>query len=262
MLKKIRFPIRFKILLTLLVVITMVVSMITFIMANLFHADKTTYIKDLTVTIASNQAEKTRVILEGYRKELSIFSQLMLDRSIPSGSRNRLLQKAFVNFKEFVAVTLYQPERDPVTIFDDEALTAAGLDRSFLDQSQATHPLPLQEIRSGRTYIINATLHKTLPLLLLAINPEDGPQFKLANGAGVGLLGAGRSPTRPFRRIGFREGLRQADRFGKADRLDRSRWRGRRRDRVVRHRKGRWLGARIGRTDGRKFGRGGGLTKG
>ncbi len=182
MLNKIRFPIRFKILLTLLVVITIVVSMITFIMANLFHADKTTYIKDLTVTIASNQAEKTHVLLEGYRKELTIFSELMLDRSIPAGSRNRLLQRAFVNFREFVAVTLYQPDRDPVTIFDDEALTSVGLDRTFLDRCQTAYPLPLQKIRSGETYIVNATLHKTLPLLLLAINLEDKKTSTVASG--------------------------------------------------------------------------------
>ena len=144
MLKKFRFPIRFKILLTLLVVITMVVSMITFIMANLFHADKTAYIKDLTSTIASNQAEKTRALLEGYSKELGIFSQLMLDRSIPAGARTRLLQRSFVDFKEFVAVTLYQPDRDPVTIFDAEALKEVGLDRTFLDQSQSAHHALLQ----------------------------------------------------------------------------------------------------------------------
>ena len=171
--KRFRFPIRFKILLTLLVVITLVVSMITFIMANLFHADKTAYIKDLTSTIASNQAEKTRVLLEGYRKDLGLFSQLMLDRSIPSSSRNRLLQQSFVNFREFVAVTLYQPDRDPVTIFDAEVLKNVGLDRSFLDQCQAAHPLPLAEIRSGRTHIINATCSKALPLLMVAINFDE-----------------------------------------------------------------------------------------
>ncbi|MBE0501717.1 MAG: HAMP domain-containing protein [Desulfuromonadales bacterium] len=173
MLNKFRFPIRFKILLTLLVVITLVVSMITFIMANLFHADKTTYIKDLTSTIASNQAEKTRVLLEGYRKDLGLFSQLMLDRSIPSTSRNRLLQQSFVNFREFVAVTLYQPDRDPVTIFDAEALRSVGLDRSFLDQCQSAHPLPLAEIRSGQTHIINATCSTAFPLLMVAINFEE-----------------------------------------------------------------------------------------
>ncbi len=106
MLKNFRFPIRFKILLTLLVVITLVVSMITFIMANLFHSDKTSYIKDLTATTASNQAEKTRALLDGYHDELEIFTRLMLERSIPASARNRLLQKTFVDFEEFVAVTL------------------------------------------------------------------------------------------------------------------------------------------------------------
>ena len=182
MLKKFRFPIRFKILLTLLVVITMVVSTITFVMANLFHSDKTAYIKDLTSTIASNQAEKTRALLDGYSSELKTFTRLMLDRSIPAGSRNRLLQRSFVDFKEFVAVTLYQPDRDPVTIFDAEALTAVGLDRSFLEQYQTTHPLPLQEIKNGQTYIVNATLDKNLPLLLIAFSPKNEKESTVVAG--------------------------------------------------------------------------------
>jgi signal transduction histidine kinase len=182
MLKNMRFPIRFKILLTLLVVITIVVSTITFIMANLFHADKTAYIKDLTSTIASNQSEKTRALLEGYRKELGFFTQLMLDRSIPAASRNRLLQKYFVDFKEFVAITLYQPDRAPVTIFDAEALNAAGLTREFLDQCQTANPLPLDEIRKGGNYIINATCDKNLPMLLIAINAKSDGDATVASG--------------------------------------------------------------------------------
>ena len=182
MLKNFRFPIRFKILVTLLVVITLVVSMITFIMANLFHADKTAYIKDLTSTTAINQAEKTHALLDSYRKELLIFSRLMLDRSIPAASRNRLLQKSFVDFKEFVAVTLYQDDREPVTIFDAEALKSAGLNRTFLDQYQTAYPLPLQEIQSGRIHIINATRDEALPVLLVAISPEDENDSTVVSG--------------------------------------------------------------------------------
>lgn len=180
--KNFRFPIRFKILLTLLVVITLVVSMITFIMANLFHSDKTAYIKDLTATTASNQAEKTRALLDGYRDELEIFTRLMLERSIPAATRNRLLQKTFVDFEDFVAVTLYQEDRKPVTIFDAEALKAAGLSRTYLDKIQATHPLPLQEIRSGRTYIVNAARDEALPLLLVAIHPNEEQESTIASG--------------------------------------------------------------------------------
>ncbi len=182
MLKNFRFPIRFKILLTLLVVITLVVSMITFIMANLFHADKTAYIKDLTATTASNQAEKTRALLDGYHDELEIFTRLMLERSIPASTRNRLLQKTFVDFEEFVAVTLYQKGREPVTIFDAEALKSAGLNRAFLGRYQATHPLPMQEIRNGQTHIINATLDPALPLLLIAIHPTGEQESTVASG--------------------------------------------------------------------------------
>ena len=182
MLKSFRFPIRFKILLTLLVVITLVVSMITFIMANLFHSDKTAYIKDLTATTANNQAEKTRALLDGYNDKLEIFTRLMLERSIPASTRNRLLQKTFVDFEEFVAVTLYQKDREPVTIFDAEVLKSAGLNRAYLDKYKLSHPLPLQEIRNGQTHIVNATLDPALPLLLVAIHPTGEQEMTVASG--------------------------------------------------------------------------------
>jgi len=51
-----RFPIRFKILVAVLFVITAVVGIITFTMANLFHADKKTYIHDLVSVVALNTA--------------------------------------------------------------------------------------------------------------------------------------------------------------------------------------------------------------
>ena len=83
MLMKFRFPIRFKILLTMLVVITTVVSTITFIMANLFHEDKTAYIYDLTSTTSLNAASKTETLLTSYSERLQVFTRLMLDRTIP-----------------------------------------------------------------------------------------------------------------------------------------------------------------------------------
>ena len=58
MIKKLNIPIRFKILIAVLFMITVVVSIITFIMANMFHSDKTAYIHDTTSTIAVHKSQE------------------------------------------------------------------------------------------------------------------------------------------------------------------------------------------------------------
>ena len=92
------------------------------------------------------------------------------------------MQKTFVDFEEFVAVTLYQKDREPVTIFDAEVLKSAGLNRAYLDKYKLSHPLPLQEIRNGQTHIVNATLDPALPLLLVAIHPTGEQEMTVASG--------------------------------------------------------------------------------
>ena len=51
-----RIPFRFKILVTVVFLVTAVVSAITFTMAQMFHADKTAYVSDLTAVIAAHAA--------------------------------------------------------------------------------------------------------------------------------------------------------------------------------------------------------------
>ena len=173
MLKKLRFPIRFKILLTLLVVITIVVSVITFIMANLFHEDKKAYIHDLTSTTSLNAASKTETLLNGYRERLQVFTRLMLDRSIPSRAKATLLQKTFVDFGDFISITLYQKNREPVTVLDIRMLEKKGLSRKAVIQYQQENPLPLESILAGAVFIENSTWDVKLPIMTLAIASPD-----------------------------------------------------------------------------------------
>lgn len=179
MFRKIRFPIRFKILLTLLVVITIVVSMITFIMANLFHKDKTAYIHDLTSTTSLNAASKTETLMVGYRERLQVFTRLMLDRSIPARAKNRLLQKTFTDFEDFVSITLYQKGREPVTVFDARMLQKLGLTAQDIERYRQEHPLPLSDILAGEDIVLNSTQSSQLPVMTLAIanrDPDDREQ--------------------------------------------------------------------------------------
>jgi len=170
MFKHFRFPIRFKILVTLLVVITAVVTLITFIMANLFHADKRVYIHDLTAATASSGAEKTRALLAGYRDSLQIFSNLAMDRSIPSNTRSRLLQSSFEELGDFISIALYPDNSEPVTIFDAQILKNAGLDRRHIDDVRLRFPLSEKNFPEGELYVVNSTFSRDLPNITLAFN--------------------------------------------------------------------------------------------
>ena len=188
MLNKLRFPIRFKILLTLLVVITTVVSLITFIMANLFHEDKTAYIYDLTATTSLNAASKTETLLTGYQERLQVFTRLMLDRSIPSKAKATLLQKTFTDFEDFVSITLHQEGREPVTVFDARMLEKRGLTREAIDRDQKENPLPINSILDGQVFIENSTLSRKLPVMTLAVaNPDNSERDKTVTSARIML---------------------------------------------------------------------------
>lgn len=170
MLKQLRFPIRFKILVTLLVVVTAVVALITFIMANLFHADKRVYIHDLTAATAGNGASKTHALLSSYRDSLEIFARLALDRSIPSATRSRLLQNSFEELEDFISISLYPERSEPVVIFDARALENAGLDRKHIDDVQLRFPLSQSDLLSEDLYVTNSTFSRNLPHFTIALN--------------------------------------------------------------------------------------------
>ncbi len=163
------FPIRFKILITLLVVVTTVVGSITFTMANLFHADKRTYIHDLTSLIALHTAKETQTILTGYRQRLQIFARMMYDTELSQKEKSDLLQELFRYFEEFVAVTLYDPETGVATIYDANQLKAANLSRETFEKYRSEHPLPLEKIKEGKIFIENSTLSGRLPTLTIAL---------------------------------------------------------------------------------------------
>jgi len=164
-----RFPIRYKILLILLVVVTAVVSTITFTMANLFHSDKRSYIHDLTSLIAVHSAKETDSLLEGYHERLEVFARLMYDESLQQKQKTELLKGLFQDFKEFVAVTLYDPVSGVVAVYDINQITAAKLNRSMFDTYRKKFPLPLEKIQAGEIFIENSTLSEALPTVTLAI---------------------------------------------------------------------------------------------
>jgi two-component system, NtrC family, sensor kinase len=172
--KKIRFPLRLKILTTVLIVITAVVSVITFTMANLFHADKSAYIHDLTSATALNATQEINMLLEGYRERLQVYTHLLGDNTLTGPNKNDLIKKLLEDSGEFVAITIYRNGVDQGSVYDVKLLKDAGLSKEDLQLYRERNPLHLQQIVPRKVFVTNSTISEKLPTLTMAIlqNPN------------------------------------------------------------------------------------------
>jgi len=167
--RKVLFPIRVKILVTLLILITASIGTITFTMANLFHNDKSAYIRDLTSLIAMHTAQETNATLTSYQEALYAFARLMYDQKLSQRQKSSLLTGMFEDFPDFISVTLTEKKRGNVTVYDANQLVDAELTQEILENYRQENPLPLDEIFQGNTYVSNSTISKKLPTLTIAV---------------------------------------------------------------------------------------------
>jgi len=162
---RLKFPLRFKMLLSQLLVVSVVLSLISFTMANLFQADKTAYIHDLTSTVVLHTAEEANTLLAGYREKLKLFARVMADQE--TAGRDQLLQALFEEFGEFVMVTR-RGAAGSETVYDAAALSAGGVKKEELLAFRAAHPLPAG-LPADQPYLENSTVSPGFPTLTLTI---------------------------------------------------------------------------------------------
>lgn len=170
--KKFRFPIRFKILIALLFVVTTIVGIITFTMANLFHTDKSAYIRDLTSVVALHTGEEANSLLNGYKERILVFTRVIYDQEISSLEKSKLLEQFFGDFSDFISVTTYVAGKDksePVTIYDSKLLDSVNMNKGDIEKFIGEHPLPVDKMKEGFMQIDNATITDQLPALRLSL---------------------------------------------------------------------------------------------
>jgi len=166
---KMWFPIRMKILLALLVVVTSVVALITFTMANMFHEDKTAYIRDLTSFTAIGTAEECHSILIGYADRLEVLARVMRNKELSQGEKSEFMRGFFEDFEDLIAVSLAQDGTEIASVLDAGALESVGLSKDDLANYRKEHPLPLKTIQEGEIHVENSTMAGALPMLTLAL---------------------------------------------------------------------------------------------
>ncbi|WP_282578092.1 sensor histidine kinase [Geomonas paludis] len=162
---RLKFPLRFKMLLSQLLVVSVVLSLITFTMANLFQADKTAYIHDLTSTMVLHTAEEANTLVAGYTEKLKLFSRLMGDQEM--AGREQALQGLFEEFGEFIMVSRSGPDGEE-NVYDQEALAGAGVSAEQLLSYRESHPVTAPA-PGGAPRLLLSTVTPGLPTLTLSI---------------------------------------------------------------------------------------------
>ncbi len=163
----------------ILLLTTVVVCSITFIMARTFHEDKALYINDLSSVLAVHISEKVDFTLTGYRDRMMLFTRLIFDQGSSRKHKNTLIQQVFKDFQEFISIKIYEEGNEPIYIYDQNSLEAAGLSKEDIIQYDVLNPVPVENRFSEVVYIENSTLTELLPTLSISIfsdHPESGKQ--------------------------------------------------------------------------------------
>lgn len=172
------FSIRLKILVTLLLVVTGVVSLITVSMASLFHADKKTYIHDMTSVLALSTAEDCNSILNSYRERLLVCGRTMTSDTLTRTERKQLLTGYFQDFRDLAAIIVSEEGEETVSVFDTSVLEPAGLTQEAVLAGLMESPLPDPGAEADAVIAENRVLSPGLSVLAMAVRLDanaDGP---------------------------------------------------------------------------------------
>ena len=103
-------------------------------------------------------------------KQLEIYARVMFDRDLFQDQKSKLLSQLFEEFREFVAVTVYENGKESATVYDAKALAEAGLTKEELFAQRTENPLPRVRLQAGEVYIQNITSSPNFPTFTLAVS--------------------------------------------------------------------------------------------
>lgn len=123
-------PIRLKILASALLLLMLAMAIITGVMAKLFHADKTIYIKDLTAVTATSTQSEVDTLLGAYAGVVRAFGDLLSAPYLDPQQKEQTSMSLFAANPALVAVTARTRSGSPITLFDRNALSELGITES------------------------------------------------------------------------------------------------------------------------------------
>ncbi len=140
------FPIRLKVLITVLAFLMMVVGFITATMADLFHQDKTAYVRDLSASVTSDIKTEVDTILGGYVSATRVLSEVLFADYIEPDAKQKLVKPLFVAYPEILALVTTNRQDEPISIYNASAVRNAGIEPDRLLDFAS-----MQDFESGDT---------------------------------------------------------------------------------------------------------------
>ncbi len=129
---KIVFPLRLKVLITVLAFLMMVVGFITATMADLFHQDKTAYVRDLSASVTSDIKTEVDTILGGYVSATRVLSEVLFADYLDPSAKQQLVRPLFVAYPEILALVTTNRLDEPISIYNASAVREAGIEADAL----------------------------------------------------------------------------------------------------------------------------------
>ncbi len=142
---KIVFPLRLKVLITVLAFLMMVVGFITATMADLFHQDKTAYVRDLSASVTSDIKTEVDTILGGYVSATRVLSEVLFADYLEPSAKQQLVKPLFVAYPEILALVTTNQQGEPVSIYNASAVREAGIEADALLDFASPDNLELPE---------------------------------------------------------------------------------------------------------------------
>lgn len=121
------FPLRLKVLITVLAFLMLVVGFLTASMADLFHQDKTAYVRDLSASVTSDIKTEVDTILAGYVSATRVLSEVLFAGYIDPDAKQQLVRPLFVAYPEILALVTINERDDPVSIYNASAIRNFGI---------------------------------------------------------------------------------------------------------------------------------------
>ena len=101
---KFKIPIRLKVLTTILFFLMVVVGVITATMAQLFHDDKTAYVRDLAASTTANVTSEIDTLLASYVGASHVLVNVLFAAEIDPMTKQQVIEPLFENYPGFIAL--------------------------------------------------------------------------------------------------------------------------------------------------------------
>ena len=166
--KNFSIPIRLKVLVTVVVILMLVVGVITSTMANLFHKDKTAYVRDYSFSVTEDIRVGTQTILGGYVGGSRVLSQVLFSDFLDSQFKQDLIMPVFSAYPELLALVSTNWEGQPVSLYNSTSMQREGvepeavLEFATLQSTYADGSVAIQsaDVATGQQIIALAFDHK------------------------------------------------------------------------------------------------------